>query len=139
MLSNLLNTNEVKDRTGTEVEFTRISTNGRETEFAKVGEVPSQPYRLYVKHTETGEGLRKRRRSTVMFRKTTIAEVDSVTPVTSGAYVVIDSPVGAMTTNNVLTDLIANLLSFVGTTGAASTVLFDGTGTGAKCLTNGDL
>lgn len=74
-----------------------------------------------------------------MFRKTTIAEVDSMTPVPSAAYIVIDSPVGAMTTNSVLTDLLANVLSFVGTTGAATTVLFDGTGNGAKCLVGGDL
>lgn len=57
MLSNTLNTNEVKDAAGTEVEFSRISTNGRSTEYAKVGEVPNAPYRLKVSHQETGSGL----------------------------------------------------------------------------------
>lgn len=139
MLANLLNTNEVKDRLGAEKEFSRISSNNRETEFALVGEIPSQPTRLYVKHAESGSGMKRRRQSVVMFRKTQISDVDNVTPCTGGALVKLDLPVGAMASQTLALDLLAFALSFCATTGAATTVLLDGTGNGAKCLINGDL
>jgi len=139
MLSNTLNTNEVKDSAGVEVEFTRIKSSDRDTEFAKISESPALPHRLKVSHQETGLGFKRRRRSVVRFDKTSMSTVDSVTPVTTSAYLVCDAPVGAITTTAELVHVIANLLSFVGTTGAATTVLFDGTGNGAKCLTTGEL
>jgi hypothetical protein len=139
MLANTLNTNEIKDSAGTEVEFSRLVQSGRETVFAKVGETPSLPYRLTVKHQETGSGIRKRRRSVVRFDKTVMSGVDTTLPVTVSAYMVLDTPVGALTVNTDPTNVIANLLSLIATTGAATTVLFDGTGNGAKALLNGDL
>jgi hypothetical protein len=139
MLANTLNTNEIKDSAGTEIEFSRLSQSGRETVFAKIGETPSLPYRLTVKHQETGSGIRKRRRSLVRFDKTVMSGVDTTLPVTVSAYVVLDTPVGALTSNADPTHLIANLMSLCATTGAATTVLFDGTGNGAKSLLNGDL
>lgn len=139
MLANTLNTNEVKNSAGVEVEMTRLSTIGRSTVFAKVGEVPSLPHRLSVAHSESGTGLKKRRRSVVRFDQTIISTVDNVTPVTCSAYVVLDSPIGALTTTALLADVLANLQSFVSTTGAATTVLFDGTGNGARELINGGL
>lgn len=139
MLANLLNTNEVKDRTGTEVEFSRISTNGRETEFAKVSETPSQPLRLYCKHAESGSGMKRRRQSVVMFRKTVISDVDNVTPCTGGALLKVDLPVGAMASQTLALDLLAYVLSLCASTGADTTIKYDGTGNGAKVLLNGDL
>lgn len=139
MLANTLNTNEIKDSTGTEVEFSRLVQSGRETVFAKVSETPSLPYRLTVKHQETGSGIRKRRRSLIRFDKTVMSGVDTTLPVTVSAYMVLDTPVGALTANTDPTNVIANLLSLIATTGAATTVLFDGTGNGAKALLNGDL
>lgn len=139
MLANTLNTNEVKDSAGVEVEFSRLSTSDRETEFSKVGETPSQPYRLKIKHQETGNGMSLRRRSVIRFDKTSISGVDSSTPVTTSAYIVLDAPVGAMTSMTEATNAIANLMSFCATTGAATTVLFDGTGNGAKTLLEGGL
>ena len=139
MLANTLVTNEVKDSAGTEVEFSRLSQSGRETTFAKVGETPSLPYRLSVKHQETGSGINKRRRSLVRFDKTVMSGVDATKPVTVSCYAVLDTPVGALTANTEPTNLVANLMSLLATTGAATTVLFDGTGNGAKTLLNGDL
>jgi len=139
MLSNTLNTNEVKDRAGVEVEFSRLSTSDRRTEFAKISETPSLPYRLSVSHQEIGTGLKARRRSVVRFDKTHISGVDSETPVTTSAYLVLDYPIGASTTDDEAQDVIANILSFCATTGAATTVLFDGTGNGAAALLSGGL
>ena len=88
MLSNTLNTNEVKNAAGTEQEFGRISSSERQTVFALLTESPSAPHRLTVSHLESGSGLTKRRRSLVRFDKTVISSVDSVTPVTVSAYAV---------------------------------------------------
>lgn len=139
MLSNTLNTNEVKDSAGAEVEFTHRKQEGSMREFMKVNENPSQEYRLTISHQELGSGLKKRRRSLVRFAKTVISTVDSVTPVTILGYTVLDAPVGALTSTAELAHVVANLNSFCATTGAATTVLFDGTGNGAKCLINGEM
>lgn len=139
MLSNTLNTNEIKDSAGTEVEFQRLSTADRQTEFAQITEAPSAPHRLQIKHLESGSGLNKRRRSLVRFNKTVVSDVDNVTPVTVSAYMVLDAPVGALETSAELTNVVAELLSFCATTGAGTTVLFNGTGNGAAALISGGL
>lgn len=139
-LNSTLLTNEVKDRTGAEVEFTRRENGpGARVEFQRVAESPQTPHRLVVSHQETGSQLKRRRRSLVRFDKTSISSVDLVTPVTTSAYIVVDAPVGAITTTTELAEVLANLLSFCATTGAATTVLFDGTGTGAVPLISGSL
>lgn len=139
MLSNNLNTNEVKNAAGTEVEFGSISQVGRQHVFAQTGESPALPHRLSINHQETGSGLRKRRRSVVRIDKTSISSVDSVTPVTATGYIVLDAPIGALTATTELKTVVAELLSFCATTGAATTVLFDCTGNGADVLVNGTL
>jgi len=139
MLSNTLNTNEVKDAAAAEIEFSRLSTSSRETEFSKIAETPAQPYRLKIKHLESGTGMTQRRRSLIRFDKTVISGVDSVTPITVSAYMVLDAPIGAMSAITEATNVVANLLSFCATTGAGTTVLFDGTGNGAKSLLEGGL
>lgn len=139
MLSNTLVTNEIKDSAGAEVEFTRLSQSGRETVFAKVGEAPNLPYRLTVKHQESGSGVKKRRRSLLRFDKTVMSGVDATLPVTISAYAVLDSPVGAITSQADPTHILANLMSFMASLGASTTILYDGTGNGAKTLLNGDL
>jgi len=140
-LSNTLDTNEIKNAAGTEEEFGRLGdgTTPRSTVFAKVGEAPSLPHRLNISHQESGSGLKKRRRSLVRFDKTVISTVDSVTPVTVSAYVVLDAPVGAMAASTEFTNVIANLMSFCASLGATTTILFDGTGNGAKTLIEGGL
>jgi hypothetical protein len=139
MLANTLTTNEVKNAAGTEVEFSRWSSGIRETEFKAILETPSAPHRLTVKHSESGTGLKLRRRSVVRFDKTVISSVDSVTPVVVSAYTVIDAPVGALNVQTEMANVLAELISFTASLGASTTILYDGTGNGAVCLLSGDL
>jgi hypothetical protein len=139
MLSNTLNTNEVKNAAGTEVEFSSLSIDQRERIFALIGESPSLPHRISIKHGENGTALKRRRRSVVRVDKTVISTVDNVTPVTVSAYVVLDAPVGALAASTEMANVLAELQAFVSTTGAGTTVLFDCTGNGANALLNGGL
>lgn len=139
MLSNTLNTNEVKQRAGTAISFSRLSTSARSTEFALVSEAPSLPHRLKIAHQEIGVGLKKRRRSVVRFEKTVISDVDNVTPCTCIAQLTLDAPVGAQATSNNMADVVAEILSFCASLGASTTILYDGTGNGANALINGGL
>jgi len=138
MLSNNLNTNEVKNSSGAEVEFEHLDSEGRTRVFAQVNEPPSGKHRLSIKHAETGAGVKLCRRSAIRVDKTTVSTVDSVTPITNSAYIVVDSPVGYMLTNAELANVLAELVSFVATLGG-TTVLYDGTGSGAKVLLQGSL
>jgi hypothetical protein len=138
MLSNTLVTNEIKDRTGTEVEFGRLSISGRSTEFAAVAETPQYPHRLKISHQESGVGLARRRRSVVRIDKT-ILSTDTVTPVTVSAYIVLDTPVGALANGNEEANAIAEVVSFCASLGASTTILYDGTGNGATTLISGGL
>ncbi len=139
MLSNTLVTNEIKTSGGVEVEFDRLSMGDRTTEFAYKLESPSYPFRLTISHTETGTGTSARRRSVVRFDKTAIGQVDALSTMRASAYIVLDSPIGNMTNTQLSNDVIAAILSFCATTGAATTVLFDGTGNGAAALISGGL
>jgi len=140
MLSDNLVTNEIKNAAGAEVEFQHYEhLTGRGRIFAKKGESPSYPHRLTIKHSETGTGVKLRRRSAIRFDETSLSQVDSVTPITDSVYVVVDSAVGHHTTSAKLTDLIANLMSFLASTGATTTILYDGTGNGAVVLRDGSL
>lgn len=139
MLSNTLNTNEIKNAAGTEVEFGRLSQGERSTVFGDLAELPSFPHRLSVKHTEVGGGTDLRRRSVVRFDKTIAGQVDTTKTAVVSFYVVADIPVGNMTAYTEAKNVCAELMSFCATTGAATTVLFDGTGNGALTLVNGTL
>lgn len=137
MLSNTLVTNEVKDSAGSEVEFVRIMTNERQSEFAKVGETPNQPYRMKISHQEIGSGAELRRRSMVRFDKTVIGVSGKPRVISDVHY--IDAPIGDISATTDIKNVVANMLSFCATTGAATTVLFDGTGTGAVVIVDGTL
>lgn len=140
MLANTLNTNEVKDRAGVEVEFSRISTGeGRKTVFSKIGESPYTPYRMTVSHSEAGSGIDLVRRSVLRFDKTVVSSVDSSKLVVPAAYTVISYPVGALTAATEMENVLANLMSILATTGAGTTVLLDCTGTGASALISGQI
>lgn len=138
-IANELVTNEIKNAAGTEVEFTRISSKDRASEFKCKTEVPSQPYRLLINHQEIGTGMKKRRLSRIKFSKVSLSGVDSVTPIESSVNLALTFPVGGSLDSTVVKDLLANMMSFVATTGAATTVLFDGSGTGAKVLVDGEV
>lgn len=137
MLSNTLNTNEVKDASAAEVEFQSLSLNGRQHIYAKVAETPNLPYRLTVSHQETGLGSELRRRSVVRFDKT-VAGV-STTSRTVSAYLVVDAPTGDLSASTEIKNVIANVLSFCASLGASTTILYDCTGNGAAVLTDGSL
>lgn len=139
MLPNTLVTNEVKNSAGTEVEFQRLSTQGRTTVFAQVNEVPSLPHRLTISHVETGTGLKARRRSVVRIDKTIMSPVDTTLPVTDTAYIVKDTPVGALQTTAEPANVLAELLSFCASLGASTTILYDCSGNGARELLQGGL
>jgi hypothetical protein len=133
-----LTSNEVKNASGTEVEFTRIESPGRAVIFAQVDESPALQHRLKVSHIESGSGLKERRRSAVRIDKSSISTVDSSTPVTTSAVFYIDAPVGALLTNAEMKAVIAEMTSFIATLGT-NTLLYDGTGNGAAALLAGSL
>lgn len=139
MLSNTLVTNEIKNAAGTEVEFTRLSIGDRETEFAQVTETPAKPNRLKISHSESGSGISRRRRSVVRFDKTDTGQVDTTQSMTASFYIVGDLPVGQMTSNALPADVLAQLMSFVASLGATTTILYDGTGNGAVALLQGGI
>lgn len=139
-LANSLITNEIKNSAGTEVEFGRLSTGPeRSTIFAAVAETPALLHRLSISHQEIGSGLNRRRRSKVRFDKTVVSTVDLVTPVTTSFYTVGDIPVGALAAITEPTHVLAELMSFLASLGATTTILYDGTGNGASVLLNGGL
>jgi len=138
MLANTLNTNEVKDSSAAEVEFTRLKTEGRKTVFAKIGESLAYEHRLSISHTESGTGINKNRRSAIRVDISTPSTVDASRVVVASAYTVIQVPIGGLTATTIPKDSLAELLSFVGTTDG-STLLHNGTGTGAAALLSGGL
>jgi hypothetical protein len=139
MLTNTLNTNEIKNAAGTEVEFTRLSNSDRKTEFKQITESPALPNRLNISHVETGTGTSRRRRSLVRFDRTTAGEIDTTVEVKSSAYIVLDAPVGNLSTTAAMTAVLAQLVSFVASLGASTTILYDCTGNGADVLINGGI
>jgi len=138
MLSNTLNTNEVKDRTGSEIEFTSLSVDQRSRVFAQINESPALPHRLGISHAESGVGIKRVRRSAIRVDKTVISTVDNVTPVTVSAYTVLVAPVGALTASTEFSNTLAELNSFNATQGG-TTLLYDGTGNGSNALITGGL
>lgn len=136
-----LSTNEVKNAAGTEVEFLFREEQGRSKEYAKSAETPYLPERIKVQHRDVGKTGTPalRRQSNVLMTKTVMSAVDSVTPVVIRLSISLDAPIGALANLTAVTEVVAWMNSFLSTTGAATTVLFDGTGTGAAALINGTL
>jgi hypothetical protein len=139
MLSNTLNTNELKNAAGAEVEFDHQESDARHRVFKAIPENPAFPHLLSVNHQEVGVGIKRVRRSNVRIDKTVVSGVDNTTPVPISAYTVVSIPVGALVNMTEVTNVLAELQSFISTTGAGTTVLFDGSGNGAKCLLGGSL
>jgi len=139
MLPLTLNTNEIKDQTGTEVEFQRLSTSERQLIFGKIGESLAYPQRLMCAHQEIGEGLAKRRRSVVRIEYSAAGAVDATKPIKCIGQITMDIPIGNMTVTNLANSVAAYLMSFLASKGASTTILYDGTGYGAEVLINGSL
>jgi len=136
-LANTLNTNEVKNAAGTEVEFSRLSTTERATEYAQITELPNAPHRLKISHQESGSGYNLRRRSVVRLDKTVTGV--SLQPRVVSAYLVLDAPVGDLAATTEMTNVVAEVLSFCASLGASTTILYDCTGNGAAALISGGL
>jgi hypothetical protein len=130
-------TNEIKDSAGTEVEFVRLSSGDRKSEFAKIGETPALPNRLNIAHQESGSGLSRRRRSVIRFDRTSAGEIDTTQNVKSSFYVVADLPIGNLSAMTAPKVCLAELISFLASLGASTTILYDCTGTGAAVLLDG--
>lgn len=130
-----LNTNEVKNAAGTEVEFGYRDSAGTQLEFKALTEPPNAPHRLKVSHQESGKGLDLIRRSVVRIDKT-VAGASGALRKISG-YKVMVIPQGDLANLDEVKNVSAELDSFCCTTGAATTVLFDGTGYGDAALING--
>jgi hypothetical protein len=137
-LSTTLNTNEVKDRAGTEVEFSLISRSGRENVWGKVGELPSYPHRLRLAHEEIGSGKTARRRSVLRVEKSNAGADALGAVIKTSAQLVLDIPVGNSASMDDAKDVLAELTSLVATL-ATNTFLYDGTGNGAAALIGGSV
>lgn len=133
-----LNTNEVKNSAGTEVEFLHNSLGpGRGRIFAQSGETPSLLHRLSINHQELGVGVKRIRRSVCRVDKYFMSTVDATLPVVCSAYNVMVVPIGAITALTEPTNVLAELGSFMFLDGTGTTLLFNGTGLGSECLLNG--
>jgi hypothetical protein len=139
MYANTLNTNEIKNAAGTEKEFQRIKLGDGKTEFALIGESPSAPHRLIISHQETGSGMSRRRRSVIRFNKTFVSSFDSTIFPTDSAYIVLDRAIGHQSDDTTPKEVLANLMSLVASLGATTTILYDGTGTGASNMLSGGI
>lgn len=139
MLPIALNTNEVKNSAGVEQEFGRLSQSDRSLTFNLLVEPPNAPHRITLSHSEVGSGVARRRRSLIRVDKTVFGTVDPTRAEKISAYVVIDVPSGNLGTTAEIANVMANLNSLLSTTGAATTVLFDGSGHGSAVLINGTL
>lgn len=136
-LPQTLNTNEVKNAAGTEIEFLYRDEVGRMREYAASGEAPNLSHRLKVSHQEVGKGTELVRRSVSRVDKTVVGA--SGTKRVISFYKVGVIPVGDLADLTVVKDVSAELDSFCCTTGAATTVLFDGSGYGDSAIINGTL
>jgi hypothetical protein len=135
MLSNTLVTNEIKNASAAEVEFERLSTGpGSATVFKAVAEVINAKNRMSVSHQHTGSGVNAVRRSLIRFDKE-VTNAEGVSGTVS-AYVNLVVPEGIISDMTAAKDALAQLMSFLATTGAGTTVLFDCSGNGANVLIN---
>lgn len=136
-LAATLNTNEVKNAAGTEIEFGSWDSEGRSRIFAVINEPPNLEHRLSVKHAESGSGSDEVRRSVARVDKTVTGV--SGKPRVISAYKVVVIPTGDIANYDEVKNVSAELDSFLCTTGAGTTVLFDGSGNGDSALINGTL
>lgn len=133
MLSNTLETNEVKDASGSGVSLERMAIDNASTVFKKIADDVANPIRLTISHSHSGTGTTKVRRSLVRFDKTVTNSTTGAKGVSS-AYVVLVSPEGVIENANNDTAVLAYLMSFLASLGASTTILYDGTGNGAAAL-----
>lgn len=144
MLPTNLNTNEVKNAAGTELEFYRrgpLPSNPMSLEFAWVSEVPGRPFRMHFAHQEQGDSRNKVRRSlhkTIHWLDSSQL-IDATIPSFCMVTTVFQIPIGNLTTLTTIKDVGACHGSSLMSRGADSTILFNCTGVGMEALVNGSL
>lgn len=131
-----LNTNEIKNSAGTEVEFTRKSSQGTTVEYAQITEAPNREHRFKIQHQELGTGIEERRRSNLKFRKEVTGASGTVREISWSLTG--DLPVGDLADYTEPKNLLAEMMSFCASLGASTTILYDCTGNGADALVNGN-
>lgn len=138
MIPDSLVTNEVKNSAGTELEFVFQETlPGSGKVWKASSEAPNLKHRFSVRHSIVGAGENERRRSALQFRK----EVAGVSGTERAhiATLTLDVPVGDIADYTETKNVMAELMSFVASLGATTTILYDCTGNGAAALVNGTL
>lgn len=133
-------TNEVKNASGVEREFIfRDNSQPRTLEWAASGEIPYLAERIRVVHSDVGKpGLSLVRRSNIRCFKrvvgydgTTLGDIiDSRT---------LTIPIGLLANYDSVKEVAAWMNSICSTTGAGTTVLFDGSGTAMAALIAGTI
>lgn len=136
-ISATLNTNEVKNAAGTEVEFCLRSTGpGSQCEFQQIAESPAYPHRIGISHQETGVGMAAVRRSRLGTYKTVPSTVDVTRSAPIAMYSVLVYPKGLLLADTEVKNVMAEHISLLASTGADTVIKFDCTGTGADVLLN---
>lgn len=130
MLPANLTTNEVKNSSGTEVEFLRIRANERQVTFSKSGAAPNLDNTVGISHTVLGTGVDERRRTAILgYMEVTGASGEKRVIRVNHTY---DIPIGDIASYADVYTLDAQVGSFVYLDGTGTTFLFAGTGTGAS-------
>lgn len=132
-----LTSNEVKNASGVEVEFTGYGAVGRSKEYQSTTELPAYPHRIRLDHQTSGVGVNKIRRSRLGVYLETSGAVDITKKAIVRADCVVTFPEGNQSTTDVLKLVLANLISLLASTGADTVVKFDCTGNGADALLKG--
>jgi len=138
MLPTTLNTNEVKNAAGTEVEFQRRGVWGEDgIEFSAIAEVPNREHRIRVGHRENGTGIMRVRESVIQVFKIVDGTIDLSKTAKIMAQLKLTIPIGNISDYSEVKNVVAELGSFTYSLGATTTILFDGTGNGAAAVING--
>jgi hypothetical protein len=134
-----LTTNEVKNASGTEVEFLHFDAPPRGKIYHNAAVAPSEPQRIRFSHEESGISLKNKRRSLM---ETSIGVTGNDALGTPGKIVirtVAEIPLGLLADFNDVAKAMAYHVSLLASQGASTTILYDGTGYGAAALINGTL
>jgi hypothetical protein len=137
-LADNLNTNELKNEAGTEVEYLNFDKGSRMKEWFKSGEVPGLPSHLKIQHREIGEGVDKKRQSNISLYITEIGSVDTTKQAKSIGSFSTTVPIGNIPNFAKITTVMACLGSLCYTNGT-NTFVYDGTTPGAAALINGTI
>jgi len=137
-LSDNLNTNELKNAAGVEVEFTRFGGEGRTRLWQPVSVIPALPQILTVQHREIGAGFDRRRQSNITLYISTVGTKDATKIVKNKVSVSCDVPVGNINDFSDIKYCLACVGSLLYTNGT-NTFVYDGSTPGAAALANGTI